>query len=215
MNARTPADLDRRWRRFDDAQLDALEDEAMRNGPDALTAAARVIEARETRKAQTAQTLPSGSIAGTASRQHAYDLGGDTQNLAPISGNTDQLGADFNVSWELDLFGRMATARRVAASDAAQARFDIEGARASLAAAVADAYFQIEGLAIQLGDARETVRIQDGLLDIARRRARAGAGPDDEIDRVASGVSQATAQADDLDAQMRAARPSWSASASW
>ena len=201
-----PAALDRWWLRFDDAQLDALEDEAMRNGPDALTAAARIVEANQTRKAQTAQTLPSGSIAGTASRQHAYDLGGDTQNIAPISGNTDQLGANFNVSWELDLFGRLKTQRRIAASDAAQAQFNIEGTRASLAASVADTYFQIKGLAIQLGDARETVRIQDGLLDIARKRARAGAGPDDEVDRVASGVSQATAQADDLDAQMQAAR---------
>ena len=201
-----PAALDRWWLRFGDAQLDALEDEAMRNGPDALTAAARIVEATQTRKAQTAQTLPSGSIAGTASRQHAYDLGGDTQNIAPISGNTDQLGANFNVSWELDLFEVVKTERRIAAADAAQARFDIEGTRASLAAAVADTYFQIKGLAIQLADARETVRIQNNLLDIARKRAHAGAGPEDEIDRVASGVSQATAQADDLDAQMQAAR---------
>ncbi len=201
-----PATLDRWWLRFNDPQLAAFETEAMRNGPDALTAAARIIEAKETRKAQTAQTLPSGSIAGTASRQHAYDLGGDTQNLTPINGNTDTLGANFNVSWELDLFGRLATARRVAASDAAQARFDVEGTRASLAAAVADTYFEIKGLAIQRDDARETVRIQTGLLDIARRRARAGAGPEDEIDRVASGVSQAKAQAEDLDAQMRASR---------
>ena len=66
-----PATLDRWWLRFADPQLDALEDEAMRNGPDALTAAARIVEAKETRKAQTAQTLPSGSIAGTVSRQHA------------------------------------------------------------------------------------------------------------------------------------------------
>ena len=204
--ALAPMELDRWWLRFDDAQLNALEDEAMRNGPDALTAAARIVEAAQTRKAQVAQTLPSGSIAGTASRQHAYDLGGDTQNLTPINGNTDQLGANFNVSWELDLFGRLKTERRIAASDAAQARFDIEGTRASLAASVADTYFQIKGLAIQLGDALETVRIQNGLLDIARRRARAGAGTDDEVDRVASGVSQATAQADDLGAQMQAAR---------
>jgi NodT family efflux transporter outer membrane factor (OMF) lipoprotein len=200
------AALDQWWLRFGDAQLDALEEEAMRNGPDALTAAARVIEAAETRKAQTAQTWPSGSIAGTASRQRTYDLGGDTQNLSPISGTTDTLSADFNVSWELDLFGRLKTERRIAAADAAEARFDIEGTRASLAAAVADTYFQIKGLAIQLADARETVRIQNGLLDIARRKARAGAGPEDEIDRVASGVSQATAQADDLAAQMQAAR---------
>jgi len=71
---------------------------------------------------------------------------------------------------------------------------------------VADTYFQIQGLAIQLDDARETLRVQNDLLEIARKKAQAGAGPQDEIDRVASGVSQALAQADDLGAQMQAAR---------
>jgi NodT family efflux transporter outer membrane factor (OMF) lipoprotein len=198
--------LDRWWLQFNDPALNALEDEAMRNGPDALTAAARIIEARETRQAQTAQTLPSGSISGTASRQKTYDLSGGSDNLTPTSGITDTLGANFNVSWELDLFGRLKVARRLAASDAAQARFDIEGTRASLAAAVADNYFQAAGLAIQIGDARETVRIQSELLDVARRKAEAGAGPDDDVDRIAGGLSQAKAQADDLAAQLHAVR---------
>ncbi len=204
--AAAPATLDRWWLLFNDPALNALEDEAMRNGPDALTAAARIIEAKETRQAQTAQTLPSGSISGTASRQKTYDLSGGSQNLTPTSGITDTLGANFNVSWELDLFGRLKVARRVAASDAAQARFDIEGTRASLAAAVADSYFQAAGLAIQLEDARETVRIQNDLLDVAHRKADAGAGPEDDVDRIAGSLSQAKAQADDLAAQLRTVR---------
>ena len=204
--AAAPASLDHWWLLFNDARLNALEDEAMRNGPDALTAAARIIEARETRQAQTAQTLPSGSIGGSASRQKTYDLSGGNQNLTPTSGITDTLSANFNVSWELDLFGRLKVARRIAASDAAQARFDIEGTRASLAAAVADGYFQAAGLAIQLADARETVRIQNDLLAVARRKADAGAGPEDDVDRIAGGVSQAKAQADELAAQLRTVR---------
>ena len=48
--AMAPAALDRWWLLFDDPGLNALEDEAMRNGPDALTAAARVLEAKATRQ---------------------------------------------------------------------------------------------------------------------------------------------------------------------
>ena len=201
-----PQTLDRWWLLFDDPALTALEDEAFRNGPDALIDAARLLEVRETRRAQTAQTFPSGSISGTAARQKNYDLNGQSTSLNPVGGVADTLSGNFNVSWELDLFGRLATARKVAAADAAQALFNVEGTQAGLAAAVADAYFQAKGLQIQRADARETARIQSDLLDIARRKADAGAGTADAGDRIAGDLAQAQAQADDLDAQLNTTR---------
>ncbi len=166
-----PVALDRWWRLFGDPALDALEQEALRGGPDALTAAARLLETQATRKAQTAQTYPSGSIAANASRQKQYDLGAAANDLNPTSGLTDTLSANFNVSWELDLFGRLAVARRVAAADAAQALFNIEGTRASLAAAVADDYFQALGLA-----AKSTTPGRPSVSSAICSRSR-GAGP--------------------------------------
>ncbi len=201
-----PAALDQWWRQFGDPVLDGLEDEAFRASPDALTAGARAMEARATLAAQKAATLPSGTITGNASRQKAYGVGGASDDLNPTSGITDTATGNFNVSWELDLFGRLATARRLAIADAAEARFNIEGMRASLAAQVADAYFQVRGLAIQLDDARQTARIRNDLLVVARRKAEAGAGPPDDVDRAAGEAAQAEAQADDLAAQRDAAR---------
>jgi len=200
------ASLDRWWLLFNDPVLNGLEDEAFASGPDARTAGARLLEARATRQAQTAATFPSGSIAGNASRQKTYDIAPPPNDLNPTSGVTDTLSGTFNVSWELDLFGRLAVARRVATADAAQARFNIEGTRAALAAAVADTYFQAKGYAIQLADARETIRIQTELLTIARAKAEAGAGSSDQVDRVAGDLAQAKAQADDLEAQFQIAR---------
>jgi multidrug efflux system outer membrane protein len=198
----SPAALDRWWLLFGDEGLDALEDEAFRTSSDARTASARILEARATRAAQTAQTLPSGSIAANASRQESYAIGVPRNDLNPTSGVTDTVSGNFNVSWELDLFGRLAVARRVAKATAAEARFNVEGTRAALAADVADTYFQAKGLVIQLEDARATVRIQSDLLIIAQKKAAAGAGPMDDIDRVASQKAQAEAQATDLQAQL-------------
>ncbi|MEO8925754.1 MAG: TolC family protein, partial [Caulobacteraceae bacterium] len=204
--ALAPADLDRWWLLFNDPQLNALEDEAARRSPDARTAAARVLEAKATRDSQTAQTLPTGKLDGNISRQHAYNLGGSSTQLFPIGGTTDSQTLNFNVSWELDLFGRLATARKIANADLAAARFNIEGSRASLAASVADNYFQARGYAIQLADARESVRIEGELQSLAQRKAAVGLGAPIDADRVAGDLAQAKAQAEDLEAQIHIAQ---------
>ncbi len=202
----TPVELDRWWLLFDDSDLNALEAQAFSTAPDARTAAARVMEAKATRDSQTAQTLPTGEIAGKDNRQVATNLGGASHQLFPIGGTTDSQTLNFNVSWELDLFGRLAVARGVANADLAAARFNIEGVRASLAAGVADSYFQVRGLAIQLQDARESVRIQTQLEGVAQKKAALGLGAASDADRIAGDLSQARAQAVELEAQLHAAK---------
>ena len=204
--ALAPAALDQWWRLFGDPTLDALEEEAFRTAPDALTAATRLVEARETRGAQVAATFPMGSITGNASHQQSYGIGVPANDLNPTSGVTEQANGNFNVSWELDLFGRLATQRRIARADAAEARFNVEGIRASLAANVADEYFLAQGLVLQLEEAKQTLRIDNDLLRIAQRKAVAGAGPSNDVDRVGAQAAQAQAQVTNLQAQLDDAR---------
>lgn len=204
--ALAPTALDRWWLLFGDINLNALEDEALVNASDARTAAARILEARATRSGQKAKTMPTGSISGNVSREKVYELYGPGNDLNPTSGITDAVSGNFNISWEVDLFGRLAVARRVANADAAQARFNVEGTRASLAAGVADAYFQAVGLTIQAQDARETLRIQNDLMNVARRKSAAGAGPPDDVDRVAGEAGRVEAQLIDLESKLAASR---------
>ena len=200
------ATLDHWWLLFNDPALTALEDEAFRNGPDARTAAARILEARAVKGSLIAQTLPQGHIAANASREREYNLGSNQNSLFPIGGVFESETARLDVSWELDLFGRLAQARKVAKADQAATRFNIEGARASLAASVADNYFLASGYAIQIADARETVRIQTRLSEVAGARAKLGLAPQSDADRSAGELAQAKAQAEDLEAQFHAAR---------
>jgi outer membrane protein TolC len=122
------------------------------------------------------------------------------------SGATSSYGADFSVSWEIDLFGRRRAARGQADADLAAARFDYEAARTSLAANVADQLFQARGLAIQLEDAREDQRIQRQLDEVARGKAAHGVGSIADADQAAALVAQADAQAADLASRLHAAR---------
>jgi outer membrane protein TolC len=119
---------------------------------------------------------------------------------------TDSRTLNFDVSWEIDLFGRLAEARRIAKANYAAARFNAEGARASLAASVADNYFQARGLAIQLADARETASDQAELEKVAAEKAQFGLGAASDADRVAGDLAQANALVEVLEAQLHAAQ---------
>jgi NodT family efflux transporter outer membrane factor (OMF) lipoprotein len=201
-----PAILDRWWLIFQDPDLTALEDEALAGAPDARTAFSRLVEARAVRGSAVAKTLPTGSASGNASKQHAVNIGGGEDSLIPVGGDTISQTASLNVSWELDLFGRLAEQRKIAKADFAATRFDVEGALASLAANVANDYFQATGLVIQIADAQETVRIDAELARVAQEKANRGLGAVSDADRVAGDLAQARAQLVDLQSQLHAAR---------
>lgn len=203
-------DLDRWWTAFGDPQLTSLIEQALVEGFDARIAAARLAEARAVRTSQLVTFLPQGNVAGAARRTETDQLDGTAVDIPGFStsGTSETYSANFNVSWELDLFGRIFSASRAANADVAAARFAYEGARASLAAAVADAYFQARGLAIQLAEARETSRIQRELMEIARIRAERGLGATSDVDRVAGDVAQAESQVEALEGELASARRS-------
>lgn len=200
--------LDRWWTAFGDPQLEQLIDQALVAAPDARIAAQRLREARASRTSALTVFLPQGAAKGSASKTHTEQLDGTVVSIPGFStsGDSESYSARFDVSWELDLFGRFLAARRAANADVAAARFDYEGTRTSLAASIADSYFEARGLAIQLEDARETARIQRSLYDLARKRADLGLAATSEPDRVAGDLAQADAQAAALEAQLQAAR---------
>ncbi len=91
-------------------------------------------------------------------------------------------------------------------ADIDAARFDVEGARAAIAAEVARALFQSRGLKVQRDEALETLRIQNDLFGVVTERARRGLAASSEADRVAADLAQAEAQVEDLGAALTASR---------
>jgi NodT family efflux transporter outer membrane factor (OMF) lipoprotein len=201
-------DLDRWWLAFNDAELTGLIDQALIANPDARSAAARLNEARANRTEALEHYLPQGDVTGSSRRTDTRQLAGTVFNIPGFSssGVSDAKAVNFNVSWEVDIFGRFLAARKAVNGDIAAARFNYEGARASLAANVADTYFQARGLAIQLADARETVRIEQELYDSASKRAALGISATSDADRVAGDLAQAKSQAAGLEAELQAQR---------
>lgn len=201
------ADLDHWWTSFNDLQLTDLIETALEKAPDARTAAARLEEARAVRKGQVRQIwIPSTPLTGSAGKTHTDIL--DSSGAAGFTqgGDSESYAANFDVSWELDLFGRKRAGLGVVNNDFAAARFAYEGARASLAANVAQSYFEARGLAVQLDDARQTERINASLRDFATKKANAGLIATSEADRAEADLSQTQARVTNLESQLSAAR---------
>ena len=210
-----PADtpIDKWWMLYNDPQLQSLEDEALRNAPDARSALARLEQAKAVRSSALSAFWPQGQIQGQFDRTGTTALQGGTINF-PGFGNinvanqgiTDSYGGNFNVSWEADLFGRAAATRKKANADLAVARFDFEASRTSLEANVADQLFLARGLAIQLDDAKQEASIEAQLADVATKKAKFGFGASSDADQANSQLAQTKAQVVDLTTQLYASR---------
>lgn len=198
--------LDRWWPIFGDLELNELEAQALANSPDVKTQIARLKEAGATEQSGIWQTMPTGDITGGANREVTKPIGGAPSSLIPVGGVTEGFHLDFKPSWEIDFLGALREDRKAVKADYAATRFDIEAARATLVADVADQYFVARGLAIQIQDADEQVKIETELLRSATIKLKVGLGPRSDPDRIAGDLATAKSQLDGLKAQQHAAQ---------
>ena len=214
--ASTDVAIDKWWMLYNDTQLQSLVDEALRNAPDARSAMARLEQAKAVRSSALSSFWPQGQVQGQFDRTGTTALQGGVVTFptptGPIpldvanQGIADNYGGNFNVTWEVDLFGRTAATRKKANADLSAARFDFEASRTSLEANVADQLFQARGLAIQLDDAKEEAEIERQLADVATKKAHFGFGATSDADQANSQLAQTKAQVADLTTQLYAAR---------
>ena len=206
-----PAALDRWWTLYNDPQLDGLVDEALKHAPDARSALAVLDQAAAIRAETLDKTwLPSGQLQGSGTRTQTHTFGTPSslgQLFAP-PGATENYSATFDVSWELDLWGRRAAATRGANADFYNAAFTYEATRTSLISSVANSLFQARGLALQLQDAIETARVDRELAHVADVQEKAGLTASKDVDQSLANAEAADAQAESLRAQLLAAQRS-------
>ena len=148
---------------FGDPQLDALVTEAMANNLDLKVAAARVQVASEYVKLADSTLWPQVNLLARG----GGEMGGDASGLN---------GVGLYANWELDLWGRVRSARAATEATYGSAVADAEYARQSVAALVAKAYFLAVEASLQLRLAEDTVATSQQLVTFAEQRQRIGKG---------------------------------------
>src|SRR2546422_2085353 len=179
------------WEIFGDAQLNALVAQVSVSNQNLAVAEAQFREARALVQEARASYFPTATIGIGANRSSAST----TTGVGPASQRTavSNYSLPLDVSWEIDVWGRI---RRTVESNQASAQAsagDLENARLSFQAALAQDYFQLRELDAQKQLLTETVAAFQKFLELTE--GLYAQGVDSEVDVQAAETQLKTTQA--------------------
>ncbi|HMW42299.1 MAG TPA: efflux transporter outer membrane subunit [Plasticicumulans sp.] len=203
--AGVPRIADDWWRSFNDPVLDGFEAEALAHNLDLAEAVARIDEARASLRGARGQQLPDATVGVNQSRSRISGVGS-----TPLPAGTPLTSSDrrvsLDLSWEIDLWGRLARGTEAARAELAASEAARDGVRLSLTATVARSLFEARALAAQLDITRQTVTSRRQTAGLQQKRFRAGSVSELEASQAEAEAADAAARLPDLEQQLAAAR---------
>jgi len=171
------------WEIFQDAQLNALEEQINVSNQNLKAAEAQFRQARALVRFNRAAYYPTVTAGASAAREHL------SQHRPLVSSSTQTNATDlvipFDVSYEADVFGRVRQTVEAARSNAQASAADLESLSLSLHAELALDYFQMRTLDAEEQLLNSNVTSFEKALDLTQNRYKGG---------VASAVDVAQAQ---------------------
>ena len=155
---------------FSDDRLVGIVGEALARNFNLQAAAARLESARAMAIIGSSDRWPEISAAQSSTRLQRTDTGG----FAITSNRSNNFRLSLDLSWEIDLWGKLRYRHGAAIADWEAAKEDYRGARFSLAAQTAQAWFNAIEAELQVDLAAETVRSYEANLGTVEQRFRAG-----------------------------------------
>lgn len=157
---------DQWWTLFNDAQLNALVDQVIAKNADLAVAGIALKQARlQADLTANQQGLRVGSSVSTG---HNFDLnsGNDSAKGISLSGN---------VSYEIDLFGKLANQTQAQRWEALATEQDLQSTAQSLIATTCNLYWQLAYLNERMTAAEQSLATSNKLFDLVKVQYRAGA----------------------------------------
>lgn len=182
------------WLAFADPQLSALVERAGDANTDIQAAAARLTEARALLRSADAQRLPQlGASAGVGRQAGAQFTGGSRPATLGTAG--------LNLSYEVDLSGRLSQASAAALQDAQARAALLQSTRLMVQADVAQTYLQLRAVQAERALVAQSVEIYRDSLRLTTRRYQAGDAAELDVARLQTEVSATASEVLALDRQ--------------
>jgi len=178
------------WETFHDPVLTDLVRRAASENRDIKIATERLRASRAGVTVSRSFLMPSVSAVGSASdRSSGY--GNAVKQSLP---DTKSASAGLDVSWEVDLSGRLRAGAAAASADALAAEHGVRGVRLLVISDVASSYFTLVGALRQLDTLRAISAAQDETLRLVKARQRAGLATSFDVERAQTDAESARAQ---------------------
>ena len=193
------------WKRYGDAQLDALMDEAVAGSPSLAQARARLVKARAVTAVTAWLTLPSLGASGQAQelkQSYAYLF---PRQFLPL-GYQDYGQLTLNLNWELDFWGKNRAAVAAATSEARAAAADAAEARLILTTDIGAQYATLARLFADREVALEAAKVREQTASLVAQRVTNGLDTQAELKQAQAGPPAARASVAALDEQIAQTR---------
>jgi len=184
------------WRDFNDPVLSELIERALKTNNDLAAATIKVKRAQLTSRLTRTNLTP--SLSATASSSRSRDLANHI--------TTDSSGATVSASYELDLWGKLASARDASSWEAEATEFDRKSTALSLVGTVATNYWTIAYLNDRIASVEASIASAEKILRLVEVKYAAGAvSAQDKVQAQQTIISQ-KAQLTQLQQQLNEAR---------
>ncbi|HEX9702758.1 MAG TPA: efflux transporter outer membrane subunit [Rhodospirillales bacterium] len=191
------------WRGFGSPVLDGLIAAARTNNANIGQAAARVLQAEAQAKIAGADLWP--SLDGSLGAGRTWDGTAGTGGGRRTTTITNSLSAGFDVSYEIDLFGKNRAALTAAEASLLFSRFDRDAVALTVVATTAEAYFRVLQFRERLTVARRILTITEGVLAVVDARVQNGAASPLDLAQQRTLVATQRAAIPPLETQLRQA----------
>ena len=184
------------WEDFGDGGLATAVDIALSQNYDLRAAAARLEQAAADARAADGDLQPTvqGTFNGSRRKQNFIGFpipGGEDRVLSTVSTN---YGISLDVSWEIDLWGRLRNTARAALADLQTSAADLRAAQLSIAGQTTKAWFTIAEAQQQVDLSQETVQSFRSSAEQVQGRFEAGIRPALDLRLALLNLSNAEAQ---------------------
>lgn len=170
------------WRLYRDPVLDGLVADALVHNTDLRVATANLARARALLSESRGARVPQTRVAAGGNYGRAAE--GQVPVGASRTGESYDVGLE--VSYEVDLFGRVSRSIEAAHEDAAAAQAARDAVRVAVVAETARAYADASAAAERLSVAERSVRLIDQTVNVTAKRFDAGRGTRLDVARVTS-----------------------------
>jgi NodT family efflux transporter outer membrane factor (OMF) lipoprotein len=190
------------WRLYRDATLDGLIEKAFRANTDLRVASANLARSRAVLNEAEELRGPDATLHAAPSYGR---LAATTLALPQPLPNMGMYDAGVGVSYQVDLFGKIARAIEAAGADAQAAQAASDLAHVAVAADTTRAYAEACSAGRQIAVARQSTALQEEFVRLTEQRRHAGRGTALDMSRARSQLEQLNAAVPPLQAQQRVA----------
>ena len=167
------------WEVFKDEHLQGLVRTALRENKDLLTAFARIEEARGLLGITRSDQFPALDIRGSAARTDPPD----TSAPAAFTTPRNDFFAALDLSWELDLWGKLRRATEAGRADLLAAEYNARAVVVTLVAEVASTYYRLLEADDRLKISQRTLANRRDATGIIRARFNQGLIPELDVNQ--------------------------------